>query len=104
MGVCAGLVRLWLFEGLRLFQDRLVLESERAWTDETIDAVARKWFGSAADNALVRPVLYSAWVSGMYESVDREVCGCGCNGVCVAVSVWPCVCVYVWLCVPCVSV
>lgn len=38
----AELVRLWAHEALRLFQDRLVLEEERKWTDELIDGTAEK--------------------------------------------------------------
>ena len=37
----ADLVRLWAHEALRLFQDRLVLEEERKWTDELIDDTAK---------------------------------------------------------------
>lgn len=39
-----GLVRIWAHESLRLFQDRLVEDSEREWTNENIDAVALKHF------------------------------------------------------------
>ena len=34
-----GLVRLYVHEGLRLFQDRLVHDEERAWTNDSIDQV-----------------------------------------------------------------
>ena len=36
------LVRLWAHEALRLFQDRLVTEEERLWTDELVDGTADK--------------------------------------------------------------
>lgn len=39
-----GLVRLWAHEALRLFQDRLVDDTERQWTDENIDNVAMRFF------------------------------------------------------------
>lgn len=39
-----GLVRLWAHEALRLFQDRLVEDAERQWTDENIDNVALRFF------------------------------------------------------------
>lgn len=39
-----GLVRLWAHEALRLFQDRLVEDVERQWTDENIDNVAMRFF------------------------------------------------------------
>ncbi|XP_044265029.1 dynein heavy chain, cytoplasmic isoform X6 [Tribolium madens] len=68
-----GLVRLWAHEALRLFQDRLVEESERKWTNENIDAVALKHFPSAnCEKALERPILYSNWLSKDYVPVDRE--------------------------------
>jgi len=38
------LVRLYAHEALRLFQDRLVNNDERKWTDENIDVTAMKHF------------------------------------------------------------
>lgn len=68
-----GLVRLWAHEALRLFQDRLVEDNERRWTNENIDAVALKHFPSAnCEKALARPILYSNWLSKDYVPVERE--------------------------------
>ena len=68
-----GLVRLWAHEALRLFQDRLVEDSERRWTNENIDIVALKHFpGVDKTAALSRPILYSNWLSKDYVPVDRE--------------------------------
>lgn len=68
-----GLVRLWAHEALRLFQDRLVLEEERVWTDENVDIVATKHFPNLnRQEALGRPILYSNWLSKDYIPVDRE--------------------------------
>ncbi|XP_050499617.1 dynein heavy chain, cytoplasmic isoform X4 [Diabrotica virgifera virgifera] len=68
-----GLVRLWAHEALRLFQDRLVEDTERRWTNENIDAVALKHFPSAnCEKALERPILYSNWLSKDYVPVGRE--------------------------------
>lgn len=68
-----GLVRLWAHEALRLFQDRLVEESERAWTNKNIDIVALKHFMSVdRERALARPILYSNWLSKDYVPVNRE--------------------------------
>lgn len=68
-----GLVRLWAHEGLRLFQDRLVEDYERQWTDEHIDLTALKHFPNVDRNqALSRPILYSNWLSKDYVPVDRE--------------------------------
>ena len=67
------LVRLWLHEALRLFQDRLVYAEEREWTDRTIDAVARKHFPQVDHNvALARPVLFSNWLTKHYTSVGQS--------------------------------
>lgn len=68
-----GLVRLWAHEALRLFQDRLVENSERIWTNENIDSVARKHFpGIDAEAALARPILYSNWLTKEYLPVKRD--------------------------------
>ena len=40
------LIRLWAHEALRLFHDRLVLDSERQWTIDNIDETAMKHFPS----------------------------------------------------------
>ncbi|KAI8852562.1 dynein heavy chain and region D6 of dynein motor-domain-containing protein [Chytridium lagenaria] len=47
------LVRLWVHEGLRLFQDRLVSEDERKWTDDTIDEIALKHFPNLDPESLL---------------------------------------------------
>ncbi|TPX53424.1 hypothetical protein SeMB42_g00788 [Synchytrium endobioticum] len=69
-----GLVRIWAHEALRLFQDRLVTEAERRWTDDIIDSVASKHFVSLDIKAVLkRPILFSDWLSKHYVSVDRDV-------------------------------
>lgn len=40
------LVRLYVHEGLRLFEDRLVYPHEKEWCNTAIDACARRWFPS----------------------------------------------------------
>lgn len=68
-----GLVRVWAHEALRLFQDRLVTQEERDWTDELVNDVAAKHFPTAdRGQALARPILYSNWLSKHYVPVDRE--------------------------------
>lgn len=68
-----GLVRIWAHEALRLFQDRLVSESEKQWTDENIDATAQKHFPTVNhQEALARPILFSNWTSKYYIPVERE--------------------------------
>lgn len=67
-----GLVRVWAHEALRLFQDRLVTEEERNWTDDNIDSAAMEHFPTInREEALVRPILYSNWTSKNYIPVDR---------------------------------
>ncbi|XP_063804701.1 cytoplasmic dynein 1 heavy chain 1 [Pseudophryne corroboree] len=68
-----GLIRIWAHEALRLFQDRLVEDEERRWTDENINMVALKHFPNIEkDKALNRPILYSNWLSKDYIPVDQE--------------------------------
>ncbi|KAG2045236.1 dynein heavy chain protein 1 [Suillus americanus] len=68
-----GLVRVWAHEALRLFQDRLVTEDEKSWTDEHIDNVAMEYFPTIDRNeALHRPILFSNWTSKYYIPVERE--------------------------------
>ncbi|KJH46392.1 ATPase family protein [Dictyocaulus viviparus] len=68
------LVRLWAHEAVRLFQDRLVTNTEREWTDELVDSTAEKYFGGACNvkEALQRPLLYSCWLSKHYVPVTRD--------------------------------
>uniref|UniRef100_A0A8C1TYY4 Cytoplasmic dynein 1 heavy chain 1 n=1 Tax=Cyprinus carpio TaxID=7962 RepID=A0A8C1TYY4_CYPCA len=68
-----GLIRIWAHEALRLFQDRLVEDEERRWTDENINTVALKHFPNIdRDKALNRPILYSNWLSKDYVPVEQE--------------------------------
>jgi dynein heavy chain 1 len=68
-----GLVRIWAHEALRLFQDRLVTEEEKKWTDDNIDAIAMKHFPNLnQQEALGRPILFSNWLSKYYIPVERE--------------------------------
>ena len=68
-----GLIRLWAHEALRLFQDRLVYDEERKWTNNNIDDVALKHFPNVdREKALGRPILFSNWLSKNYIPVGRE--------------------------------
>ncbi|WFD02078.1 hypothetical protein MOBT1_000756 [Malassezia obtusa] len=72
LATLAELVRVWAYEGLRLFQDRLVDADERAWTDAALDDAARAAFPALdVDQALARPILYSDWLSKEVRSVER---------------------------------
>ncbi|EWC45394.1 cytoplasmic dynein heavy chain [Drechslerella stenobrocha 248] len=68
-----GLVRIWAHEALRLFQDRLVAEDERQWTDDSVKRIALDCFPNIdSDKALGGPILFSNWLSKNYVPVDRE--------------------------------
>jgi dynein heavy chain 1 len=68
-----GLVRIWAHEALRLFQDRLVAEDERKWTNDAVNRIALDFFPTIEqDKALGGPILFSNWLSKNYVPVDRE--------------------------------
>ncbi|KAI9876759.1 MAG: Dynein heavy chain, cytoplasmic, partial [Pleopsidium flavum] len=68
-----GLVRIWAHEALRLFQDRLVAEDERTWTEDVGRRIALEHFPTIdEEKALKGPILYSNWLSKNYVPVDRE--------------------------------
>ncbi|KAL9029741.1 MAG: hypothetical protein Q9196_002047 [Gyalolechia fulgens] len=68
-----GLVRIWAHEALRLFQDRLVSEDERQWTQASIDRIALEHFPNIDQTAALQtPILYSNWLSKNYIPVERE--------------------------------
>ncbi|KAK4248126.1 dynein heavy chain, N-terminal region 1-domain-containing protein [Corynascus novoguineensis] len=68
-----GLIRIWAHEALRLFQDRLVAEEERKWTDEAVHRIAMEHFPTIDEQkALGGPILFSNWLSKHYMPVDRE--------------------------------
>ncbi|KAK6819722.1 Dynein heavy chain cytoplasmic [Apiospora arundinis] len=68
-----GLVRIWAHEALRLFQDRLVAEDERQWTDNAVRRIAMDFFPTIDEQkALGGPILFSNWLSKNYVPVDRE--------------------------------
>ena len=68
-----GLVRIWAHEALRLFQDRLVAEDERSWTDDMVRHIALEHFPTVDEaEALRGPILFSNWLSKYYVPVERE--------------------------------
>ncbi|KAL8759989.1 MAG: hypothetical protein Q9199_000365 [Rusavskia elegans] len=68
-----GLVRIWAHEALRLFQDRLVSEDERQWTQASVNRIAREHFPNIDElAALQAPILFSNWLSKNYIPVERE--------------------------------
>jgi len=68
-----GLVRIWAHEALRLFQDRLIAEEERQWTEECVHRIAAEHFPTIdEEKALGGPILFSNWLSKNYVPVERE--------------------------------
>jgi dynein heavy chain 1 len=68
-----GLIRIWAHEALRLFQDRLIDEDERKWTEECIHRVALEHFPTIDEGrALGGPILFSNWLSKNYVPVEQE--------------------------------
>ncbi|KAF2083456.1 hypothetical protein K490DRAFT_51603 [Saccharata proteae CBS 121410] len=68
-----GLVRIWAHEALRLFQDRLIAEDERKWTEDAVYRVALEHFPNIdEEKALGGPILFSNWLSKNYVPVERD--------------------------------
>ncbi|KAJ9300682.1 hypothetical protein DTO271G3_1846 [Paecilomyces variotii] len=68
-----GLVRIWAHEALRLFQDRLVAEDERKWTEDAVRRIALDNFPTIdEEQALKGPILFSNWLSKNYVPVEQE--------------------------------
>lgn len=66
------LVRVWAHEAQRVFQDRLVTASDRAWSEAALDEAARTAFpGTDLTSALARPLLYSDWLTRDCRRVER---------------------------------
>lgn len=65
-------IRLVAHEGLRLFCDRLVTNEEKTWCQQTLDRVFTSTFSISDLTVLQRPILFSRWVDGCYQSVDRD--------------------------------
>lgn len=67
------LVRLWSHEALRLFEDRLVTDEEKVWTQDSIDRISKECFtGVNFQRALERPILFSTYLHKHYKSVSLD--------------------------------
>lgn len=67
------LVRLYVHEGLRLFEDRLVEAEEKVWCNDKIDEIARTCFPNCnSEKALARPMFFTTWTTQTYQSIDRN--------------------------------
>lgn len=68
-----NLIRLWAYEALRLFSDRLVLINEKSWFFDTMVDIAKTHFPHTnLSKALSQPILFSDWLSYDYQSVDKK--------------------------------
>jgi len=68
-----GLIRVWAHEALRLFQDRLIDDDERKWTENAVNRIALEHFPTIdQDKALAAPILFSSWDSKYYVPIERE--------------------------------
>lgn len=68
-----GLIRVWAHEALRLFQDRLIADEERKWTEDAVTRIALEHFPSIdQEKALAAPILFSSWDSKNYVPIERE--------------------------------
>ncbi|QPG73089.1 hypothetical protein FOA43_000394 [Brettanomyces nanus] len=66
-----GLIRLWAYEALRLFSDKLEFKEDRNWTLSMITDVASECFPYADLSIVLRqPIMYSDWLSFSYQSVN----------------------------------
>ena len=67
------LVRLYVHEGLRLFEDRMVYQHEKDWCNTTIDATCKQFFGDQnLAKALERPIYFTNYLNKNYVSVGAE--------------------------------
>lgn len=67
------LVRIWAYEGLRLFSDRLRDPQDKEWTWSKLCSTAEKNFVHLdLGMALRTPILYSSWLNKDFCSIDRE--------------------------------
>lgn len=66
------LVRLWGHEALRLFQDRLINDDEKAWCLSQLHEVGSIHFAVDINECLKQPMLYSNWLRKTYQSTDKD--------------------------------
>ncbi|TID30616.1 hypothetical protein CANINC_000771 [Pichia inconspicua] len=67
-----ALVRLWAYEGLRLFSDRLITQTEKSWVFSTLVQASKAYFPNIDTNTAFRtPILFSDWLSLDYQSIDE---------------------------------
>ena len=66
----AHLVRVWAYEGLRLFHDRLVSPEERTWTISLFASVADRHFAGVGAAATAQPMLFTSWLNGRLQECE----------------------------------
>ena len=74
----AAFIRLWAHEGLRLFQDRLMTDTDKGWCHEAMHNVAIEYFSRLLDVGMTEclevPLIFSTCIDSMgrYMSIDRD--------------------------------
>ena len=68
-----SLLKIWAYEALRLFSDRLVTEKERQWTLSSLETIGQKYFpGVNISKCLSDPLLYTSWISRSFCQVSID--------------------------------
>ncbi|KAJ3451774.1 dynein heavy chain [Anaeramoeba flamelloides] len=66
------LIRIFAHEALRLFQDRIIEDENRQWTNKILDQIIFDNFPTLPQEALRRPLLFSDWLTKDYLDVNRN--------------------------------
>eukprot|EP01053_Blabericola_migrator_P008291 Blabericola_migrator_1__8290@NODE_42_length_17171_cov_64_374065_g38_i0_p1_GENE_NODE_42_length_17171_cov_64_374065_g38_i0NODE_42_length_17171_cov_64_374065_g38_i0_p1_ORF_typecomplete_len4774_score977_70AAA_6/PF12774_7/1_1e148AAA_6/PF12774_7/8_3e02AAA_6/PF12774_7/17DHC_N2/PF08393_13/2_5e03DHC_N2/PF08393_13/7_2e118AAA_8/PF12780_7/1_4e03AAA_8/PF12780_7/1_4e03AAA_8/PF12780_7/27AAA_8/PF12780_7/8_4e92DHC_N1/PF08385_12/1_5e89DHC_N1/PF08385_12/65DHC_N1/PF08385_12/1_8e03DHC_N1/PF08385_12/2_2e02DHC_N1/PF08 len=66
------LVRLAVHEAERIFRDRLVEPEHQQWTDDQLASIFLKHFPELTAADLVKPILFSTYITGHYEESSLE--------------------------------
>ncbi|KAJ6231571.1 dynein heavy chain [Anaeramoeba flamelloides] len=66
------LIRIFAHEALRLFQDRIIEDENREWTNKILDKIIFENFPTIDKETLRRPLLFSDWLTKDYVDVNRN--------------------------------
>ncbi|ETB60571.1 dynein heavy chain-like protein [Plasmodium yoelii 17X] len=67
------LVRLCIYEGLRIFQDRLIYKKEKKETDKIINDIFKYSFPDVKDEDLERPIIFSSCIENKYIEINKNI-------------------------------
>lgn len=66
-------LQIWIHEALRLFFDRIVDDDSKKWCVQMIERVAKRHFPIPNfESVLSRPLLFTSWLTGKYQLVEKE--------------------------------